>query len=88
MSYKTSRKTEAKKGPVDKIRVNGVTATVWENATENGPRHNVTFERSYRDDAGKWQISDSYNLSGLLALRAVTDQAISRLIEAQSGSDE
>jgi hypothetical protein len=48
MTYKNTTKTaEAKKGPIDEIRVNGCKVAVWENQTEKGIRHNVTFERSY-----------------------------------------
>jgi hypothetical protein len=89
MSYKNTKKTdEAKKGPLDEIRVNGCKVTVWENQTDKGLRHNATFERSYRDGEGKWQTTNSYGLSDLLAHRAAVDLAISRLIEARNGTDE
>jgi len=89
MSYKnTKTTTEAKKGPIDEIRVNGCKVAVWKNETENGVRHNVTFDRSYRDSEGKWQTTSSYGLTDLLAHRAAVDLAISRLIEARNGADE
>ena len=89
MSYKNTKTTaEAKKGPIDEIRVNGCKVTVWENQTDKGVRHNVTFQRSYLDGDNKWQTTDSYGLSDLLAHRAAVDLAISRLIEARNGADE
>ena len=89
MSYKSTNKTpEAKKGPLDEIRVNGCKVTVWENQTDKGIRHNATFERSYRDSEGKWQTTSSYGLSDLLSHRAAVDLAISRLIEDRNGDDE
>ena len=88
MTYKSTNKTaEAKKGPIDEIRVNGCKIAVWENQTEKGIRHNVTFERSYRDTEGKWQTTDSYGLSDLLAHRAAVDLAIDRLVEARNGDE-
>jgi hypothetical protein len=89
MSYRTTEKTaEAKKGPIDEIRVNGCKVAVWENQTDKGVRHNVTFQRSYLDTDNKWQTTDSYGLSDLLAHRAAVDLAISRLIETRNGDDD
>jgi hypothetical protein len=89
MSYRTTEKTaDTKKGPIDEIRVNGCKVTVWENKTDKGVRHNVTFERSYLDSENKWQTTNSYGLSELLAHRAAVDLAINRLIEARNGTED
>jgi hypothetical protein len=88
MSYNTKKTADAKKGPIDEIRVNGCKVAVWENQTDKGVRHNVTFQRSYLDTDNKWQTTDSYGLSDLLAHRAAVDLAISRLIKARNGDDE
>jgi hypothetical protein len=88
MSYKNTKQTaDAKKGPIDEIRVNGCKVAVWQNETDKGIRHNVTFDRSYRDAEGKWQTTASYGLSDLLAHRAAVDLAINRLIEARNGDE-
>ena len=29
--------------------------SVWENQTQNGPRHNATLKRSYQDPTGTWK---------------------------------
>ena len=91
MSLKNTKKNEAaetKKPPADKIRVGLVTATIWENETEKGLYHNVTFERRYRDGEGNWKSSHSYNADDLLALAKVADLAHSKIIEARNGGDE
>ncbi len=31
--------------PVQEIRLGRVKAAIWENQTENGPRHNITVSR-------------------------------------------
>jgi len=88
MSYKnTKNSADVKKGPIDEIRVNGCKVTVWENQTDKGVRHNVTFERSYRDTEGKWQTTASYGLSDLLAHRAAVEMAITRMIGTRNGDD-
>jgi len=91
MSLKNTKKNEAaetKKPPADKIRVGLVTATIWENETEKGLFHNVTFERRYRDGEGNWKSSHSYNTEDLLALAKAADLAHSKIIEARNGGDE
>jgi hypothetical protein len=89
MSYRNTKKpADAKKGPIDEIRVQGCKVAVWENQTDKGVRHNVTFQRSYLDSENKWQTTDSYGLSDLLAHRAAVDLAISRLIETRNGDDD
>jgi hypothetical protein len=88
MTYKKDSKTsESKKAPIDEIRVSGCKVAVWENQTEKGVRHNVTFERSYKDAEDKWQTTNRYGLSDLLAHRAAVDLAIDRLVEARNGDD-
>src|ERR1022692_3790984 len=85
---KHEKNRRCQKGPIDEIRVNGCKVAVWENQTDKGVRHNVTFQRSYLDTDNKWQTTDSYGLSDLLAHRAAVDLAISRLIETRNGDDD
>ena len=35
--------------PVHEVRIGLIKAAIWGNTTEEGIRHNVTFERRYRD---------------------------------------
>jgi hypothetical protein len=91
MSLKNTKKneaTETKTPPVAKVRVGLVTASIWENKTEKGTFHNVTFERRYRDAEGNWKSSHSYNADDLLALAKAADLAHTKIVEARNGDDE
>ncbi len=91
MSLKNTKKNQAaepKKGPADKVRVGLITATIWENETEKGLFHNVTFERRYRDAEGNWHSSGSYNADDLLALAKAADLAHTKIVEARNGDGE
>ena len=46
------------KKPAHEIRLGTVKALVWENETERGKRHNVTFEKIYRED-DTWKSTHS-----------------------------
>jgi hypothetical protein len=65
--------------PVTKISMFPVTAAIWENRTDGKSYYSVTFQRSYRDDKGNWQNSDSFGTADLLLLAKVADQAHSEI---------
>ena len=90
MSFKNTKKpeTEARKAPVAKVRVGLISASIWENPTEKGTFHNVTFERRYRDTEGNWKSTHSYGLDDLLVLAKVADLAHTKIVEATTGGDE
>ena len=50
----------ANQKPVAEVRIGRVKATIWLNGTEEQPRHNVTFSRLYKDDAGEWKSTQSF----------------------------
>lgn len=83
---KTDKNTPAK-APISKIRISGCEIAIWQNSTERGVNYSATFQRSFRDDQGKWHPTASYFLGDLLAHRAALDIAIGRLIELRQ-SDE
>ena len=60
--------------PVHEIRLGRIRAAIWENETQNGPRHNVTFTRLYKD-GGQWTDSGSFGRDDLPLLAKVADQA-------------
>ena len=62
-----TRKNPPANPPAHEIRLSGIRATIWRNDTENGPRFNTTFERSYRDGE-EWKSSDSFGRDDLLTL--------------------
>lgn len=46
---------EKKREPIARLREGNVLASIWENQTEQGARHNVTLNRTYQDKDGKPQ---------------------------------
>ena len=68
------------KKPVAKITMYPITAAIWRNETSKGETfYNVSFERSYKDDKGKWQSSDTFSAGDLLLLAKVADLAHSEI---------
>jgi hypothetical protein len=73
------------KKPVSKVTLWPITAAIWRNENgKNEPFYNVTFERSYKDDAGEWQSSGTFNASDLLLLAKVADRAHSEIYKLRA----
>jgi hypothetical protein len=72
------------KKPVERLNVFPVSAAIWRNQTAKGAFYSVTFERSYRDEAGKWQTSQSFNASDLLALSKLADLVDTKVRELRA----
>jgi hypothetical protein len=79
---------EPKKGPVDRIRLNGITATFWENQGEDGQIHtSVTVERNYK--AGDtWKTTNSYDIRNIASLHALTGEIIRKFLFAEGHDGE
>lgn len=88
MSNKKSKTAEAKNPPIAKVRIGLITASIWERETDKGTFHNVTFERRYRDKDGKWQSTDTYDFTDLLAKAKVADLAHTKILEIRNSEDE
>lgn len=76
MAKQTATPTEQKpvKRPVHEVRMGRIKATVWENETREGIRHNVSLTRIYRD--GKdWKDSTSFGRDDLPLVAKVADLA-------------
>lgn len=71
----------ANNAPVDKIRVGLITASIWERSAPQGRFYSVSFERRYKDAAGQYQTTHSYDTRDLLTLAKVADLAHTRIIE-------
>jgi len=65
----------------------GIKAKVWTNNGSKGAWYNVTFARSYRDDSGDLQDSDSYCRDDLLHLTRAAEKAFDH-INSQLHSDD
>ena len=64
----------SKNRPVHEIRMGRVRAAVWQNESEAGVRHNVTFTRLYKDGE-QWKDSTSFGRDDLLPLAKLADAA-------------
>ena len=71
-------------GPVGKLRLGRLSATIWENGSDERSFLNVKFARSYLDEQKKWQNSDSFSRDDLLTLAKLADQAHTFICERQS----
>lgn len=60
--------------PIHTIRIARVKAAIWQNETEAGTRHNVTFTRLYKDGE-QWKDSTSFGREDLLLLAKLADAA-------------
>ena len=72
------------KKPVHEVRLGRIRAAIWENETQNGLRHNVTFSRLYKD-GDQWKDSSSFGRDDLPLLAKVADMAHSWIF--QNGQD-
>lgn len=62
------------KKPAHEIRLGRITCAVWENETEQGTRHNVTFKRLYKAD-DQWKSTDSFGRDDLHLVAKLADLA-------------
>ena len=73
------------KKPVSKVTLWPITAAIWRNENAKGePFYNVTFERTYKDEAGELQNSASFSASDLLLLAKVADRAHSEIYKLRA----
>ena len=72
------------KKPAAKVTLYPVSAAIWRNQNQKGVFYSVTFERSYKDDSGKYQTSSTFNASDLLLLAKVADQAHSEIFKLRT----
>lgn len=75
-----SQSSQRPNKPAHEIRLGRVKATIWENATESGIRHNVTLSRLYRDGES-WKDSQSFGRDDLPLVAKVSDMAHTWIFE-------
>ncbi len=63
-----------KNKPIHEIRIGRLRAAIWQNETEAGVRHNVTFARLYKD-GDRWKDSASFGRDDLPLLEKLADAA-------------
>ena len=64
----------AKNKPVHEVRLGVVKAAIWANETDVGIRHNVTFQRLYKD-GDDWKTTESFGRDELPLVAKVADLA-------------
>jgi hypothetical protein len=83
-NYNHSHNTEtfmSKNKPIHEIRMGLVRGAIWQNETEAGVRHNVTFTRLYKDGE-QWKDSTSFGRGDLLLLAKLADAAHTWLFQS------
>ena len=61
-----------------------VSCAIWRNQNAKGVFYSASFERTFQDDAGKFQTSSTFNASDLLVLSKVADLADSKIRELRA----
>ena len=78
--------------PVKTIRLGRIKAAVWENESDSKKFYNVTFARTYVDEAKNYHDTDSFGRDDLPLVAKLADQAhtfiFERLAEARSEQGE
>ena len=64
--------SQAKQSPVHEIRLGAIKATIWENETATGKRHNVQLCRLYKD-GDEWKQTTSFSRDDLPLVSKVSD---------------
>ena len=67
-------KPTTKQKPAHEIRLGRIKATIWENETESGTRHNVVVSRIYKD-GDEWKQTSSFGRDDLPLVAKVVDLA-------------
>ena len=80
-----SKESQTRVQPVEEIRIGSVKAAIWKNTGDSGPRYNVTFQRLYRTDEGKWLSTPSFGRDDLLVLQKVANEAHTRVLQLIRG---
>jgi hypothetical protein len=70
--------------PVAKVQLYPVTGSIWRNQTSKGAFFSTSFERSYKDEAGKYQTSSTFNAGDLLVLSKVADLCDTKIRELRA----
>ena len=72
------------KKPAAKIQMFPLSSAIWRRQTDKGVFFSATFERSYRDENGKWQSTSTFNAADLLTLAKLADATDSKIRELRA----
>lgn len=73
--------TASSKLPVKTFRLGRIKAAVWENEADNKKFFNVTFARTYVDDAKQYHDTDSFGRDDLPLVAKLADHAHTFIFE-------
>lgn len=87
-----TKNVAAAKLPVKTLRLGRIKAAIWENEADQKKYYNVTFARTYLDDAKAYHDTDSFGRDDLPLVAKLADQAhtfiFGRLAELKSEPSE
>jgi hypothetical protein len=76
MSETTTVKTTEKTKPAHTIRLGNLSASIWENTSDEGKtNYRATLAKSYRDTRGQWQQTGSFRSDDLVLLSKLVNLA-------------
>ena len=77
---------QSKNVPVHTVRVGSIKVAIWRNSTQNGPMHNSTLVRSYKNQQGEWAESGSLSRDDLLVAAKALDLAHTFIVETEAAA--
>ncbi len=81
LASQTKNAAVSSKLPVKTFRLGRIKAAVWENEADNKKFYNVTFARTYVDEAKNYHDTDSYGRDDLPLVAKLADQAHTFIFE-------
>ena len=75
--------------PLAKLKDGMITATIWQNDTEEGkPRFSVSIVRNYTDANDNWHETSSFSSLELLLVSRLAQKAYDRIAELKAAIKE
>ena len=68
--------------PIFSRRLNKIEVAIWRNESEAAVWHNVTFQRTYRDEKGEIQNTSNFRMDDLPALAFLALKAYDQMASA------
>jgi hypothetical protein len=81
MAKKQNKESQTHPQPIEEVRIGSIKAAIWRNEGDSGTRFNVTFQRLFRTEAGKWQRTSCFSRDNLLVLVKVADATHTRMMQ-------
>ncbi len=85
-ALRSKNASDTPKGPVKTFRLGRISAAVWRNITDGKTFFNVTFARTYVDDAKNYHDTDSFGRDDLPLVAKLANQAHSFIFEQRADS--